>query len=193
MVSYIIGKVISINKKSITLENNYVGYNILVSNVERYEVGKVKKLYIYKSISINGTKNRVIEEMYGFNVYEEKEMFLKLLNVQGIGNKTAMNLLANNLNNLKDLIVNKDEEGLCGLKNITPKIAHSLIEEVEIGEGYKSNPNNQTGDLIKALKTLGYTNKEIEAAVANINTKRNELSDLISDAIKYISTSCQMI
>ncbi|GMO14240.1 MAG: Holliday junction branch migration protein RuvA [Mycoplasmoidaceae bacterium] len=189
MISYIIGKIIAQNKKSITIENNYIGYNVLVSNVEKYEIGKIKKIYIYKSLLISSSKNKVIEELYGFDNYEEKEMFCKLLMVQGIGNKTAISICANDLTLLKSLIVDKDENSLASLKSITPKIARSLVDELDFGENYKVNNCNQTADLIKALKTLGYGNKEIESAVNNIDTNKSDLSDLISDAIKYISSS----
>ncbi|GMO15178.1 MAG: Holliday junction branch migration protein RuvA [Mycoplasmoidaceae bacterium] len=189
MISYIIGKIIAQNKKSITIENNYIGYNVLVSNVEKYEIGKIKKIYIYKSLLISSSKNKVIEELYGFDNYEEKEMFCKLLMVQGIGNKTAISICANDLTLLKNLIVEKDENSLASLKSITPKIARSLVDELDFGENYKSNNLNQTADLIKALKTLGYGNKEIENAVNNIDTNKSDLSDLISDAIRYISSS----
>jgi Holliday junction DNA helicase RuvA len=188
MVSYIIGKIVSINKKTITLENNYIGYCIIVSNLARFEVGKIKKLYIYKSISFNSAKNKLVEEMYGFENYEEKEFFLKLLQLQGIGSKTAINILDNDLCTLKSLIATKDVDSLTALKNITSKIANSIIDGIVIDSSdINIDTNNQLPDLIKAMKTLGYGNHEIEIATKLDYSKcSNELSDMISYAIKNI-------
>jgi Holliday junction resolvasome RuvABC DNA-binding subunit len=93
---------------------------------------------------------------------------------------------------LKTLIVNKDEEALATLKGITPKIARNIVEELTITSDNKVQNNNQVGELAKALKSLGYPNKDIENAISNIDTKKLDLSDLISDAIKYIASSCQL-
>lgn len=65
MYSYIVGKVISINKKSITLENNYVGYVINVNGLNNFTKNKVIKLWLYKYTNITN-KNSLNEEFYGF-------------------------------------------------------------------------------------------------------------------------------
>ncbi|MDR3249841.1 MAG: hypothetical protein LBS95_02060 [Mycoplasmataceae bacterium] len=192
MVSYIVGKIISVNKRSITLENNYFGYNIMVSKLDEYEVGKVKKIYLYKSLILNN-KNKISEELFGFNEYEEKEFFLKLLSVNGIGCKTAIGICNNDVSKLKELIANKDEDGLANFKNITSKIARNIVDELELDESYVRNNNNFTDELAKALKTLGYSGKDIEKAVNHVDFNKKDLSDLISDAIKIIaSNSCQI-
>jgi Holliday junction DNA helicase RuvA len=192
MVSYIIGKIIAINKKSITLENNYVGYNIIVPNLDVYEVGKIKKIYMYKSLSLNNNKNKITEEMYGFDVYESKEMFLKLLQVPGIGYRTAILICSNDIVLLKQLIACKDEESLLLLKGINAKNARNILDTITLEQ--KDIPvNNTTADLVKALKTLGYSHVDIEMALNNIDKSKEELSELISDAIKCIAASCHLI
>lgn len=65
MYSYIVGKVISINKKSITLENNYIGYVINVNGLNNFVKNKVIKLWLYKYVNITN-KNSLNEEFYGF-------------------------------------------------------------------------------------------------------------------------------
>jgi Holliday junction resolvasome RuvABC DNA-binding subunit len=62
MVSYIIGKIVSLNKKSITIESNYTGYTVFVSDPTKYETGKIKKIYLFQNLSINNTKNKILEE-----------------------------------------------------------------------------------------------------------------------------------
>lgn len=190
MYSYMIGKVISLNKKTITFENNYVGYVIYVADPSKFEINKVKKLYLYKQLSF-GNKNNVLEEIYGFERYESKDLFMNLLQISGIGPKTAIGICCNDSQLIKTLIAKHDYEGLCSLKNITPKIARLMVEH--LSENYKVEEKNETMDvsnLTKALKSLGYKNDEIEYAIHNINPDNTsiELSDLISQAIKLIAS-----
>jgi Holliday junction DNA helicase RuvA len=184
-----IGKVISVNKKSITFENNYVGYVILTAQPDKFEVGRIVKLFLYKHTTSN-IKNHIIEEMYGFQHYETKELFLNLINIQGIGPKTAINICKHDINLLKNLIVTKNIDALSQLTYISSKFARLIIENInDLYEGNNTN-NANFDDLIKALKSLGYQNNEINYALSNINPSKadGDLSDLISRAIKIIAT-----
>ncbi|MDR2847260.1 MAG: Holliday junction branch migration protein RuvA [Mycoplasmataceae bacterium] len=189
MYSYLVGKIISSNKKSITFENNYTGYHIYVSDPSMFEIGKVCKIYVIKNLSINNNKNRIVEELYGFGKYDQKELFLKLINVGGIGYRTALNICYNDVNQLKSLILAKDSDTLSSLPGITPKIARAIVDEVYIDtdDTTSNNKSAMVSDLVKALKSLGYEKKEIDLALHNVKvTEGLELSDLISSAIKLI-------
>jgi Holliday junction DNA helicase RuvA len=189
MYSYMIGKVIATNKKTITFENNYIGYVIYVSDPTKFEINKIKKLYLYKQLSF-GNKNNVLEEIYGFERYETKNLFMNLLQINGVGPKTAINICRNDSQLVQTLIAKHDYEGLCALENITPKFARLMVEH--LCETYKIDEKEQSMDissLTRALKSLGYKNEEIEYAIKNIDSSKNqvELSDLISQAIKVIA------
>jgi Holliday junction DNA helicase RuvA len=187
-----IGKVVSINKKTITFENNYVGYVINVCNPESFEVNKLKKLYLYKHMATNN-KNNLTEELYGFEVYEFKELFLLLIGISGIGPKTALNICSNDLNAIKQLISKRDIQGLSILNGITPKYARLIIDNLY--DMFTVNSSDQTcieiNKLIQALKSLGYASKDVELALKNIDmsNKNVDLSDLISQSIKFIAQS----
>jgi Holliday junction DNA helicase RuvA len=184
-----IGKVIAINKKTITFENNYTGYVVYVSDPDKLEINRVKKLYLYKQLSI-GNKNNIVEEIYGFERYESKDLFMNLLQISGIGPKTAISICRNDPQIIKTLISKHDYDGLCSLENITPKFSRLMIEH--LCDSFKTRDMEQTmdiGGLSKALKSLGYKQEEIEYAVKNIQpNSTQELSDLISTAIKLIAT-----
>jgi Holliday junction DNA helicase RuvA len=185
-----IGKVIATNKKSITFENNYIGYVIYVADPKKFEINKIKKLYLYKQLGF-GNKNNIMEEIYGFDQYESKDLFMNLLQISGIGPKTAIGICRNDSQLIKTLIAKHDYEGLCSLENITPKFARLMVEH--LSENFKIEENKQTMDvsnLTKALKSLGYKNEEIDYAIHNINPSslEIELSDLISQAIKLIAS-----
>lgn len=88
MYSYIIGEIVEINVDHIVVENNGIGYLIYVSNPYEFTKGKEIKVYLYQYV-----KEDVLL-LYGFKTIEEKEMFLKLILVKGIGCKTAIGILA---------------------------------------------------------------------------------------------------
>ncbi|MDR2823551.1 MAG: hypothetical protein LBV37_03380 [Mycoplasmataceae bacterium] len=186
-----VGKVISQNKKSITFENNYTGYVVYVTNPQDFEINRVRKIYLYKHLA-GGNKNNFIEELYGFDKYETKELFISLIAISGIGPKTAMNICRNDCVMIKQLIAKRDVDSLASLEGLTVKYAKLIIDNLY--EDYHSkelNDNNlDIANLIKALKSLGYNANEIEMAIRNINVMQTnmELSDLISQAIKIIAT-----
>jgi Holliday junction DNA helicase RuvA len=185
-----VGKIISINKKTITVENNYVGYVINVTKPDKFEINKIKKLYLYKHMSTNN-KNNLIEELYGFEQYEYKELFLLLININGIGPKTALNVCNNDITTLKQLIGQRDIQSLSILDGITPKYARLIVDN--LCDVFTNQDAEQKGidlsKLVQALKSLGYGSKDIELALKhlNLNNKDIDLSDLISQSIKLIA------
>jgi Holliday junction DNA helicase RuvA len=165
-----------------------------VPNPQKFEVNKVRKVYLYKHSGI-GNKNYLTEEMYGFDVYEAKELFMQLINISGIGPKTALGICNNDIKAIKQFIVDKDVDSLCVMNGITNKYARLMVDNLcDIfkldGESTEGNNAGEIANLVKALKSLGYTTKDIEFAMQHmdLSNKGVELSDLISQAIKTIAT-----
>ncbi|MDR1234765.1 MAG: hypothetical protein LBJ97_01635 [Mycoplasmataceae bacterium] len=185
-----VGKVISVNKKTITFENNYVGYVINISKPNAFEVNKVRKLYLYKHMATNN-KNNLTEELYGFEQYEYKELFLLLIAISGIGPKTSLSICNNDISVLKQLIRQRDVQGLSVLNGITPKYARLIVDNLcdVFTTGDNDQSNVEVGKLVQALKSLGYANQDVESALKHIDlSKPNvDLSDLISQSIKFIA------
>ena len=193
MYSYIVGKVISVHKKSIVIENNYVGYLVLVSKPEQFESGKSIRLFLHKYTCLSN-KNTLREEFYGFKNWEEKEFFLNCLSISGVGPKSAMNFLQNDVNVLKQLISNKDTDALEQLPGVSKKFAYLLVEY--LADYYvknKAENYDNIADVINVLKTLGYNQDDINFAInrlceSNSIESTMETSDVVAMAIKLIST-----
>jgi Holliday junction DNA helicase RuvA len=190
MLAYIIGKVVKINDHYLIFENNYLGYIINISNQSRFQMNKIIKIYTVKKIT-NTNKNFINEEIYGFSDLLEKKIFLSLLKISGIGPKTALNICSNDCKILVSLIKQKDQEGLSTLPAITSKIANQIINEIsdEYHDNDETNDIYIYTDLIKALKSLGYAQDEIEYGIKclNNNEMKSELSDMIAIVIKKIA------
>lgn len=192
MYSYLIGKVISTHFKSICVECNYTGYLINVGRPDNFEKGKVGRIWVYKHCSLSN-KNTIIEEMYGFKTWEEKEFFLNCMTISGVGPKTAMNFMKNDVAVLKQLISNKDQAALEQLPGISKKHAYLLVEYLsQTFIKDKAENFDNIADVINVLKTLGYSQDDINYAINKLcethaveNTM--ETSDIVSMAIKLIS------
>jgi Holliday junction DNA helicase RuvA len=109
-------------------------------------------------------KNNLIEELYGFEQYEYKELFLLLIAINGIGPKTALNVCSNDIATLKQLITQRDIQSLSILDGITPKYARLIVDN--LCDTFTTNSMEQKGvdisKLVQALKSLGYGAKDIE-------------------------------
>ena len=88
MYSYLIGIITEINPSYIVIENNNIGYKINVANPYFFKEGIEYKIYLYEHIREDE------HSLYGFNKIEERDLFLKLINVKGLGPKMALPILA---------------------------------------------------------------------------------------------------
>lgn len=190
MYSYFYGTVVSINKKSITFDSQGKGYIINVSNPSNFMQGSKIHLYVYNQLTQN-KKNGMIEDIYGFKTYNEKELFLNLIRCNGIGPKTALSICNNDNEIIKQLIVKQDIQNLAKCHAINEKIAKTIIDELYDYYAKKqiSDQNSIITELFSALNSLGYKETDIRFAInelmKNLNVK-DDLSNLIASAIKII-------
>ena len=90
MYNYIIGKVTYAMGNTLVVENNGIGYEIGVSATTLYDCctpGEIVKIYTYLYVREDTFS------LYGFSKLEEKTLFLRLIDISGVGPKLAMELL----------------------------------------------------------------------------------------------------
>ena len=88
MYEYIKGKIVNQESNYIVLDNNGIGYLVYVSNPYSFEMDKEYTVYIYQCVREDENS------LYGFKTKEEKDLFLKLIDVKGLGPKMALPMLA---------------------------------------------------------------------------------------------------
>ena len=88
MYGYISGTVKEIDSNYIIIDNNGIGYLIYVPNPYVFIIDKEYTIYTYSNIREDEYT------LYGFKIKEEKELFLKLISVKGLGPKMALPMLA---------------------------------------------------------------------------------------------------
>ena len=181
MYSYIIGKVTETVSNAIVLENQGIGYLIYTPNPFVFELDKEYKVYIYQQIKEDE------HTLFGFKTKEEKELFLKLISVKGLGPKMALPIIASaSISGISDAI---NRENILYLKKF-PKIGEKLAKQMildlkgKLGEfSTVEDVSNTTMELTEALLGLGYKDKEIRSVIPKIDQSLT-IEEQIKEALK---------
>lgn len=182
MYNYIIGKVVENGSNYIVVDNNGIGYQIFTANPFGFEENKEYKIYLY---------NYVREDeysLYGFKTLEEKALFMKLINVKGLGPKMTMPMLATgSVAGIIDAIDRENVLYLTKFPKIGEKVARQIILDLK-GKLNMENNNTTSADLselIEALEALGYKTGDIKKILPNIDETKS-LEEQIKDAFKLL-------
>ena len=130
--------------------------------------------------------------LYGFADTNEKEMFLLLQTVSGVGPRMALNLISvMGEQKLSSAISNSDVGSLTSVPGIGKKGAQRLILELgdKIGSPKSLTNFSWRESLITALVGLGWNRKDAATAAEQVETPENEadLSDSLRSALKILS------
>lgn len=173
MYEYINGKITDVSPYYIVVENQGLGYLVYVANPFAYQLNSQVRVYLYQAVRDNDIS------LYGFKTKVEKQLFLKLLNVSGIGPKSALAILASDdLSGLVTAINNDDDGYLVKFPGIGKKTAKQIIldlkgklADLDNLDGLKgqqgldlklTEANQFVTESIEALLALGYTKTEIK-------------------------------
>ena len=182
MYNYIKGIVTEVKSTSIVLDNNGIGYEIYTPNPFAFMEGDEVKVYIYQYIREDEMS------LYGFKKYEEKELFLKLIDVKGLGPKMALPIIAmGSISGISDAINRENILYLKKFPKIGDKLARQMILDLkgklELTEG--SIELDAADELLEALKGLGYKDKDIKMILPKVN-KENKLEEQIKEALRLL-------
>ena len=196
MIDYIKGTIEELNPTEATVENNGIGYKILIS-LQTYEGlngKKDTKIYIHHYL-------REDEELYyGFATKDERELFRLLIGVSGIGASTARMMLSSlNAEEIRNAILAEDINKIKSIKGIGLKSAQRLVlelkDKVVKGEGTDSAAlfptainSGATEEAVTALVMLGFTKANVNKVVAGIlkETPHATLEEIIKLALKRL-------
>lgn len=196
MYHFIKGKVFNKKPPIVILDNNGIGYEISVS-MNTYD--KVPNLNEEVMLFIHFVPREDAHNLFGFYSLEEKEVFLKLINVNGIGPKSAIAILSSvNPTELAKFIVEEKTSFLQTIPGIGKKTAERII--VELKDKFKdmdfdanvtkTNISSIGEEAINALITLGYNKNIAEKTISNIiksNANIDNVETLIKLSLKNIN------
>lgn len=200
MYAYIKGKITDRNDQQIVIENNGIGYLINCPLGISAEIGGLNEevtVYLYQSVKEDDIS------LYGFNSRDQKEMFLKLITVSGIGPKVAHTICASlSAEQIAAAVMSNNVALLTGVKGLGKKTAERIILELKdklkaqlgASASVAATPvaaavagNGNAGlmqDAVGALVVLGYKDQEAADAVAAAYEEGIGLEDLIRKALK---------
>ena len=197
MYSFIKGAVVEKSENLLVIENNGIGYEIIVSNNTLDAVGEVNTGNVRIHTYYHVREDQAV--LFGFNSKEEKTMFLKLLKVNGVGPKLAITILSGvTISDLAISIMNADTSYLNKIKGVGKKTAERIVlelkEKVDGLENLDALPlmggNSASGavsDAISALSALGITPAEASRLVRKVATPQDSAEMLIEKALKSFS------
>jgi len=189
MISHIKGTIIDNTEKFFIVDVNGVGYKIFVTalTASLYKLEEEVSFWTYMAVRENSI------DLYGFVTKEEMSFFDLLLNVSGIGPKSALSILGvASIETLKKAIATDDKTYLNKVSGIGRKTAEKII--IELRDKllvYKNedseNSLREEADLVEALKALGYSQLETREALRQIPAEMKETKDKIKEALKIIN------
>ena len=139
------------------------------------------KVYVFQQIREDDNS------LYGFKDIDEREMFLKLINVKGLGPKMALPLFSSgSLDGLIDAIERENVLYLKKFPKIGDKVARQIILDLK-GKLVSKQDNIIVKDdeLIDALVALGYKNADINKILPKVN-KDLTIEEKIKEALKLL-------
>ena len=181
MYGYIKGFVKDIESDYIILDNNGVGFLIYTASPYSFEIDKEYIVYLYQNVREDEIS------LYGFKSIDEKNLFLKLIGVKGLGCKMVLPMLAaGNPSGIIDAIERENIIYLKKFPKIGDKVARQIILDLK-GKLTSSQTENLpvNNDLIDALKSLGYKASDINKVVKQIDPS-SDLENQIKDALKLL-------
>ena len=178
MIYSLKGKVLLTDCDTVVIDVHDVGYQVLVSHVNDYEIGQEVFLYTYNVVREDE------QYLVGFSSLDEKNVFLALIRVKGLGPRTVINALsATTPNDVKNAIASNNVVYLKKLPGIGAKAASQIILDLK-GEltGTKGDPTVYD-EVYDALKELGFKGAAIERVLATINEKDAKPEDVLRLAL----------
>lgn len=192
MYAYIKGTLSQLFPTHVVVETCGIGYEIQTPNSYRFQKYLEKEVQIYTSLIVREDA----QLLYGFINEEEKEMFLSLIKVTGIGPKSALAILASSTpHEVKLAIENENDAYLTQFPGIGKKTARQIVLDlkgkVTITEENSDdllqtqvNGNEQNkiiSEALLALQALGYSKRELTKVEKSLN-KHNVNS--VDEAVK---------
>lgn len=184
MISFIKGILYTKNEDSIVVENNGIGYLIFISE-NNLIVGTEVLVHTYQHVREDEIS------LFGFIDTFEREVFLHLITVKGIGPKTANNILAKaNAKEIAQAISNQDVNFLKTLPGVGPKSAQQIILDLQKKLVVASDApasNNDLEDALIGLKSLGMSAADIKYAKDQLRMKVMSTDEYLKAALQLIN------
>lgn len=169
MIAFIKGTVSSYTVDSVVIDHDGMGWEIAYPHTDKLTLNSDIQVYTYLHIFEGGMN------LYGFESQQERELFLKLISVKGLGPKTALNMLAKaGYQAIIESISQGDVATLKKMPGIGAKSASQIVLDLQgklvVSDTTASKQNlskysKEITDAIEGLKNLGYKQSELSSCI----------------------------
>jgi len=197
MIAYIEGKLAYKDPTYLIVDVQGLGYQVRISLHTYTHIKDLEKVKVHTFLHIKEDAHT----LFGFADLLEKEIFMHLISISGIGPGTALVMLSSlNPSEVRDAIVNEDVRTIQGVKGIGTKTAQRVILELkdklkkeyllsatDSKQNFSIPHNSIRSEALNALVTLGFTKAIAEKnldAILKSNSIQLTLEDLIKQALK---------
>lgn len=203
MIAYIKGTTLTKSEETLIIENNGLGYEIFIpkSTLIKYSIGHETELFLYHHITDNG------QTLFGFNNNNDRQLFLQLISVSGVGPKTALQFFDTySSEEIVGHITSGNLVAISKINGIGKKSSERIVLELKekltkIYGPAKQTANNTSSitplssllesafkdDIINAFLSLGYNQRQVEELI-NKNMEHLSTQKSVEDSIKYLLT-----
>ena len=189
MISRIRGTIIHKTEKSVIIDVSGIGYKISAGSDTLAKIKNKEQVSLW-------THQHVREDaldLYGFLDRDELEFFEMLIDISGIGPKSALSIIGvAPIETLKKAIASGDTSYMTKVSGVGKKTAEKIILELRdklSALGHKALHGELSGelDVIEALKSLGYSQNEAREAIKKIPSSITDASARVKESLKILS------
>ena len=194
MITQLQGKLVEKNPTNVVIDCNGVGYfvNISLNTYAALPEGEAIKLYTYLQIKEDA------HTLYGFLTKAEREVFVLLISVSGVGAGTARTMLSSlTAAQVRNAIVNGEVATIQSVKGIGAKTAQRVVLDLkdkmlklqDFADAPISGVSTHKEEALAALEVLGFVRKQAERVVDKIVQAAPEslsVEDIIKQALKSL-------
>ncbi len=184
MISFLEGKIILKKDKFIIIEVNNIGYKVFLSRQTLLRLPEITlpiKLFTYQNV-----KEEALD-LYGFFTYDELEFFETLMDIRGVGPKSALDISAlGSLDKIKDRILKQDEKIFEGIPGIGSKKAMTIILELTGKIKMLGQKKGSSDEAEGALVQLGFSKQQAKGALSRVSSSVKDPEERIKLALKNL-------
>jgi holliday junction DNA helicase RuvA len=171
MIATLRGEIIQIEDASIVIEINGIGMRVYVPAPlrERMSIGEASFLYTHLVVREDAWS------LYGFELQADRDLFILLLGVDGVGPKVALSVLSTlNLETIQRAVFNDQADLLSRVPGVGKKTAQKIIIHLHdrlrplSGLDRIAAMSESDGEVLAALTALGYSVVEAQAAIQSL-------------------------
>jgi holliday junction DNA helicase RuvA len=187
MIARLNGEIADIRNGHVVIMVGGVGYLVAVAQSSGFALGTTVSLYTHLAVRENAL------DLYGFTHEDELRMFEELIKLPKIGPKTAIQILSQaDLKTLVHAVTINDPSYLSKLSGIGKKSAEKIVaglKDIFDTEPFMGThvPSKQNDDVIDALLTLGYSQRDVLDAIQQLPEEITDTNGRLKQALKILS------